>query len=165
MNKLLTFFALTIIGLLAYSSGSNERMLKRIENDAYNNPTEQELVNYMDEFIADAAKFAIHLDPKEYNISFTDKSYGRVMGISWEMNNDEKVIINIMKSKWDVANADKRKYLMYHELGHDLLNLPHESTPIMKALLSNTIKKERLDREIKQMFEYYNAIHSRPERG
>lgn len=161
-NKILAFFALAIVCIFAYSSGLQEKQLSKIELDAYNGVNEAELVAYLDDFIEEAANHAIHLDgakSRNIQISFTNLNYGRVMGISWEMNNNESVVINIMASSWKNMSDAKKKYLMFHELGHDLLNLPHETTPMMKANLPQSPSMEITNQHIKQMFEYHVAIH------
>ena len=39
------------------------------------------------------------------------------------MGDDDRIEIYINKSSWDDFNKQKRYYLMYHELSHDVLNL------------------------------------------
>ena len=58
-----------------------------------------------------------------------DFSYNDVVGISFGMFNDEVIDIYIDNSYWEEANSITRKKLIYHELGHDVLNLEHSTNP------------------------------------
>ena len=45
------------------------------------------------------------------------------------MFNDEVIDIYIDNSFWKDANSIAKKKLIYHELGHDVLNLDHSTNP------------------------------------
>ncbi len=47
------------------------------------------------------------------------------LGLSYGINNDAKIELKIDPEKWNTASIPKRWYLIYHELGHDVLNLKH----------------------------------------
>ncbi|MDB2495459.1 hypothetical protein N9X07_04660, partial [Flavobacteriaceae bacterium] len=48
-----------------------------------------------------------------------------VIALSYGMNNDSKIIIKVDPKKWAEASLEKKWYILYHELGHDILNLEH----------------------------------------
>ena len=50
---------------------------------------------------------------------------GDTFGQSYSTNNDNQIKIKIDPEKWSDASPPKRWYLLYHELGHDVLNLSH----------------------------------------
>lgn len=50
---------------------------------------------------------------------------GQTLGLSFGMNNDSKIELKIDPIKWEKSSIPKRWYLIYHELGHDVLNLKH----------------------------------------
>lgn len=54
-----------------------------------------------------------------------EKLEGQLLGLSYGINMDSKIILKIDPIKWEAASAPKRWYLLYHELGHDVLNLQH----------------------------------------
>ena len=58
-----------------------------------------------------------------------DFSYNDFVGISFGMFNDEVIDIYIDNSYWEKVNSITRKKLIYHELGHDVLNLEHSTNP------------------------------------
>lgn len=66
--------------------------------------------------------------PKLTRRSMNKKNiFDHTNGISFGFNSDEKIIIYINKDYWDKASYNQKKILIYHELGHDLLNLNHVS--------------------------------------
>jgi hypothetical protein len=50
---------------------------------------------------------------------------GEQIAVSRGMNDDTKVILEVDPVKWATASTPKKWYILYHELGHDVLNLNH----------------------------------------
>ena len=50
-----------------------------------------------------------------------------ILGLSYGKNDDSRIELKIDPEKWANASVPKRWYLLYHELGHDVLNLEHGS--------------------------------------
>lgn len=50
---------------------------------------------------------------------------GDTIALSYGSNNDSVIIIKVDPEKWANASVEKRWYILYHELGHDVLNLEH----------------------------------------
>ena len=48
-----------------------------------------------------------------------------VLALAFGIFNDEEIIIRVNPKEWSNASNPKRWYIMYHELGHDVLNLQH----------------------------------------
>ena len=48
-----------------------------------------------------------------------------IIGLSYGKGNDKLIKIKIDPKAWSEASNPKRWYLIYHELGHDVLNLEH----------------------------------------
>jgi hypothetical protein len=73
------------------------------------------------------------LDCKEHNITITKEKViasfetldANTLGLSYGMNDDSIIDLKIDPEKWKDASNPKRWYLIYHELGHDVLNLEH----------------------------------------
>ena len=47
------------------------------------------------------------------------------IAVAYAMNDDSKIIIKVDPSNWANSSKPKRWYILYHELGHDVLNLNH----------------------------------------
>ncbi len=106
------------------------------------NSDRYDLMAYWDKFVADA-KCSMIGNPdysdtnSSINIFFeyetenqitsgaTSEYWGYAMGIC----NDSIVNIGILWSYWDNATVIEKLALMYHEFGHDVLNLDHGSNP------------------------------------
>jgi len=50
---------------------------------------------------------------------------GNTIALSYGANNDSAIVIKVDPNKWASASKVKRWYILYHELGHDVLNLDH----------------------------------------
>ena len=75
-------------------------------------------------------KFPYQIDIYEFIYKIeSDFSHNDAVGISFGMFNDEIIDIYIDNSYWEKANSLTRKKLIYHELGHDVLNLKHSTNP------------------------------------
>tara|TARA_B100002051_G_C16701591_1_gene621304 strand:- start:443 stop:1615 length:1173 start_codon:yes stop_codon:yes gene_type:complete len=48
-----------------------------------------------------------------------------VIALAYGYNNDDIIKIQIDPEKWAKSSSQKRWYVLYHELGHDILNLDH----------------------------------------
>lgn len=80
---------------------------------------------------------------------------------SFGMDNDDKVYIKIDPEKWAKASSIKRWYILYHELGHDILNLRHGQGGKMMfnfPLTDNLTLQEFAD-EKEYMFKYFLKVN------
>ena len=50
---------------------------------------------------------------------------GDIVGLSYAKENDQLIKIKVDPKAWSLSSEPKRWYLIYHELGHDVLNLDH----------------------------------------
>ena len=57
-------------------------------------------------------------------INFDELPEGTV-ALASGFNNDNQIIIKADPAKWQNASPSKKWYVLYHELGHDVLNLDH----------------------------------------
>lgn len=80
----------------------------------------------VDVFLADCKDNGILVTKGKVVVSF-EPLPGELLGLSYGINNDSKIELKIDPEKWEKASAPKKWYLLYHELGHDVLNLNHGS--------------------------------------
>lgn len=87
---------------------------------------ETEFDSYVQQFIQDAASRGVYLDyPKNANISFADLK-GNTIGTCWHIPRfSEQFAIEISKSYWESASIENKTSVIYHELGHCMLNKSH----------------------------------------
>tara|TARA_B100001063_G_scaffold9557_1_gene7518 strand:- start:1332 stop:2375 length:1044 start_codon:yes stop_codon:yes gene_type:complete len=83
-------------------------------------------LKYMVEvFLLDLENRSIEFNKAQsIDVSFENLE-GDTFGQSYSTNNDNQIKIKIDPEKWSDASPPKRWYLLYHELGHDVLNLSH----------------------------------------
>ena len=95
--------------------------------------------------------------PDNINISSTFEILeSKTLGVSLGMDNDEIVVIKIDPENWSKSSITKRWYLMYHELGHDVLNLEHgESGKMMFTFSDREYKWEEFFKDKEYMFKYF----------
>lgn len=80
---------------------------------------------------------------------------------SFGIDNDDKVFIKIDPEKWAKASSIKRWYILYHELGHDILNLRHgEGGKMMFNFpLTNNLTLQDFADDKDYMFKYFLNIN------
>jgi len=80
----------------------------------------------VDVFLTDCKDNGILVTKSKVVVSF-ESLPGALLGLSYGINNDSKIELKIDPEKWENASIAKKWYLLYHELGHDVLNLNHGS--------------------------------------
>ena len=117
------------------------------------------LEKYIDKFILDA-KINHNIDLSYVNkrdrlIIFRELKE-KTIATAYKMNNDNEVFVKVDPENWYDANQAKRWYIIYHELGHDILNLEHgECGAMMNATTSGKYSWGRLEKDKNTMFESY----------
>jgi len=62
----------------------------------------------------------------DYKITSTFETLDKgVVALAYGIFNDKEIIIKVSPEEWSKASNPKRWYILYHELGHDVLNLKH----------------------------------------
>ena len=67
-----------------------------------------------------------------------DLNQDGVLGISKSIFDDSKITLTINPKLWSVSSTPKRLYVLYHELGHDVLNFKHGQGGKMMFTLSQS---------------------------
>ncbi|MFV8327624.1 hypothetical protein [Flavobacterium sp. ZS1P14] len=76
-------------------------------------------------FIHDCEKNNIKIPEIKKITSTFEVLQGSTIALAYGYNNDDEVIIKVDPAKWANCPIEKRWYVLYHELGHDVLNLDH----------------------------------------
>jgi hypothetical protein len=134
---------------------------KKIESNSYN--TEENFDVYLKKYFRDLSYFGIFpKKPKVVTIKFSRldqfDNTTHIHGISYGINDDNKVEIYINPSSWEKFSKSMRYYLIYHELSHDILNLSD-----LEAIHENKGKlmyPELSSYENKNMDEFIESSHA-----
>ena len=125
----ITIAILAIILLIGYTSLNNQKVYKlynSIASSAYE--TDVDFDFYVDKFYRDIENYGIFpKKPRTKIIKFAKldqlDNATHIHGVSYGMNDDDKIEIYINPTTWDKFNKPMRYFLMYHELSHDVLNV------------------------------------------
>ena len=117
------------------------------------------LDKYIDKFIMDAKTNhnidLSYVNKKDRLILFKELQ-GETIAAAYKMNDDNSVLVLVDPENWYDANQAKRWYIIYHELGHDILNLEHgEYGPMMNESTSGSYTWSRLEKDKNTMFNAY----------
>jgi len=117
------------------------------------------LDKYIDKFIMDAKTNhnidLSYVNKKDRLILFKELQ-GETIAAAYKMNDDNNVLVLVDPENWYDANQAKRWYIIYHELGHDILNLEHgECGPMMNESTSGSYTWGRLEKDKNTMFNTY----------
>ena len=121
-----------------------------------------DLEKYVDKFILDAkANHGIDLSYVNRNerlIMFRQLER-ETIALAYKMDDDEKVLVLVDPENWNNANQALRYYIIYHELGHDILNLEHgEGGRMMNPYKEGNYSWSRFETDKKEMFSNYKPI-------
>ena len=83
-----------------------------------------DLAKMIDVFLVDCKLNGIKLQNNVIDVKFESLD-DNTIGLSYAMNNDKLIKIRIDPQAWSESSTPKKWYLLYHELGHDVLNLEH----------------------------------------
>ena len=78
---------------------------------------------YVDTFVKDAKENGVSPFPGIINISF-EQLEGNRIATAYNMNK-YGVLVKVDPENWNAASDAKRWYIIYHELGHDILDFEH----------------------------------------
>ena len=82
---------------------------------------------------------------------------GQAIAYSYGMNNDSAIIIKVDPTKWQNSSKEKKWYIIYHELGHDVLNLNHgEGGKMMYNFADREYSWDEFIEDKNYMFNNYN---------
>jgi hypothetical protein len=168
MKKLLFFIVLIPVFSIGQSVSEQRELLisESFESDEFD--------MYVDKFYRDANHFGIYpVKPEKIIIKFSYfdriKSRTHVHGSSFGKKNDDLIEIYINKSSWENFNKAQRYHIMYHELGHDVLNLPDfdinhkDNSAIMfpAASKGGYYLMDDFIESMKRMFQNYKPINKK----
>jgi hypothetical protein len=78
------------------------------------------------------------------------------LAVSYGINNDKNVIVKVNPLSWSEASNQKKWYIIYHELGHDILNFNHgEGDKMMFNFVDKKYSWQDFYEDRKKMFDIY----------
>ena len=147
--------------IIVYTQASRNE-LKRIEKDLIIGGRDIRNINIYD-LKAMVNYFVDDCKINNINLPFTDNIIiefveldANVIGVSSGRNDDSVINLKIDPENWAKSSLQKKWYLLYHELGHDVLNLGHgEGGKMMFNFIDRDYKWEEFINDKNYMFNYY----------
>lgn len=143
------------------TSTSKKNQFEYIYNMGLSNMNPFDYEGYIYKFIEDAKKnHGLNFDyTKNSIITVSKRLEDNIIAVSLASNDDSSVLIAIDPDSWQKASQRKRWYIMYHELGHDILNLEHgECGPMMNPYAKNDYSWNEFEKDKATMFENYKSL-------
>ena len=117
-----------LIELAMNSSKGKSKVLKGLRNQIGDKNLEE--INVYDlramvQFFLDDCKRSNIIVPDINTLSATFEPLDGAIAQAFGMNDDNSIIIKVDPMSWSNSSIQKKWYILYHELGHDVLNLNH----------------------------------------
>lgn len=124
-DKMMTEYLDDINDLAASSNKAFENMRFIIGNQDMRKINQYDLEAMVKFFIEDCKKFNVKV-PEINTLKATFEPLdGSLIALSYGYGDDSTIVIKADPEKWAKSSIEKRWYVLYHELGHDVLNLEH----------------------------------------
>ncbi|MDB9994430.1 BspA family leucine-rich repeat surface protein, partial [Flavobacteriaceae bacterium] len=124
----------------------------KIDLREVNNYDLKAMINF---FLADCEKYEIEITGNTINGTFETLEENTI-ALSYGINDDLNIIIKVDPENWAKASEQKRWYILYHELGHDVLNFKHgEGGKMMFNFSEQDYSWEDFINDKKYMFNSY----------
>ena len=111
-------------------------------------------------FIDDAKKWGIKMRKNNIKSTF-EQLEGNTLALAYGSDNDDVIFIKVDPENWENSSAPKRWYILYHELGHDVLNLDHgEGGKMMFNFSEKNYTWEEFNKDRAEMFYNYSTYYN-----
>ena len=106
-------------------------------------------------FLLESNKFGCKIGSiGNINASF-ETLKGNTIALSYGINNND-IILKVDPEKWAKSSTEKKWYILYHELGHDVLNLSHgQGGKMMFNFADRNYSWKEFNDDKKYMFRYF----------
>lgn len=169
---IISTIALFIIVSLHFidNSQKEKKLYHKISSSAFDANVDFDF--YVKKFYRDVEVFGIFpKKPKTTIIKFAKldqlTNATHIHGVSYGMNDDDRIEIYINPSTWESFNKPMRYFLMYHELSHDVLNaddlkdIPSNEGKLMYPAIAS-YESKTMDDFIESSQELFMEIASQP---
>jgi len=132
-----------------------KKLKTSVQGFSYEEINVYDLDKMIDIFLKDCKSNGISINPEmKINATF-DSMNDEILALAYGLDNDEEIIIKVNPINWKQASTQKKWYIMYHELGHDVLNLLHgQGGKMMYPFVDRDYTWEEFYDDKKYMFEY-----------
>lgn len=141
--------------LFKVSTYNIEDMIKLFINDLKEQLNDFALINKGKIDLKKRSLLDANLDELLIKATFEEMD-NDVLAVSFGINNDKNVIVKVNPTNWIEASNQKKWYIIYHELGHDILNFRHgEGDKMMFNFIDKKYTWTDFFDDRKKMFDIY----------
>lgn len=87
-------------------------------------------------------------------IDFSSAMPDFVLGVAWGMNIDNVTVVSINYKSWNFLSYQQKRYLIFHEISHDVFNFEHFETPLMNTPMPDFVSKYKVDKDMRELIKY-----------
>ena len=118
---------------------------------------------YVEEALENIAKAGGKLKSEPVRVEMVERwahpAYNGVIAIAYGMNIDGAVHIKVSEEAWNRLTHNQKRWVMIHEMLHDMFNVKHGATLFLHPSVDNTHddphKYRRAMKDLKNMFNRY----------
>ena len=132
-----------------------KKLKTSVQGFSYEEINVYDLDKMIDLFLKDCISNGIKINPDMNVYATFDSMNDDILALAYGLGNDEEIIIKVNPINWKQASIQKKWYIMYHELGHDVLNLLHgQGGKMMYPFVDRDYTWDEFYNDKKYMFEY-----------
>ena len=114
------------------------------------------LDDFINVFLKDCNLNNINLPQQKINVIFDTEIIDPTIALAFGLGKDDEIIIKVNPNNWKKSSLQKKWYVIYHELGHDVLNLLHgQGGKMMFPFADREYNWEEFFLDKQFMFDYY----------
>jgi len=113
------------------------------------------LETFVNVFLIECDDRGINFPHQNITITFEELE-GTTIALSYGLGLEREIIIKVDPTNWKNSSIEKKWYIIYHELGHDVLNLEHgQAGKMMFNFADREYHWLEFIQDKKEMFDYY----------
>ena len=118
---------------------------------------EYNIEDFVDVFLKDCKSNGIRVSKQNIKCKFKFLP-SPIIALSYSMNHNSKITIEVDAERWEEASIETKWYIIYHELGHDVLNLEHgHGGKMMFPIAEDYYDWDEFFEDKLSMFNYYKT--------
>jgi len=141
-SKMHILYVLLISAITGYSQPKTNTFL-----------VDRELIHFVVSFEQELSKRGAEVDwsYQDIVIRFCYINNRDILGIAYGMFHDTDISIGINKSSWNELSYNQKKWVMWHELAHDLFNYKHYDLELMMKSVPQHVLTSDLNRVVNEL--------------
>lgn len=114
---------------------------------------DRDLIHFVVSFEQELGKRGVEIDWNYQDIVIRFANIGRkdILGVAHGMNHNTDISIAINSNSWKYLSYNQKKWVMWHELAHDLFNYKHYDIELMMTSIPEYVERSDLNRVVTEL--------------